>query len=140
MTNPSSDAMSWKNHNDPARIFDPPKASMGIFPRPGAAGMLPRKWSDVVADDEAWSQVDPDPWPIETRQSLSDGRMLPLNADMGLCDRVCPEHRRHCDAYGDGRLHNLGHEGPHACANCDDWEPRAGADCLPGRCPYGVCP
>lgn len=58
-------------------------------------------------------------WPIETPTEYYPG-----SRELGLCDRMCPEHRRHCDAYGDGSVSNYGHVGPHACANCDEWQPR----------------
>jgi hypothetical protein len=55
------------------------------------------------------------------------GRGVPEWADsepLGLCPMVCADHKRHCDAYGDGSVKNLGHTDPHACSLCDGWEPR----------------
>jgi hypothetical protein len=46
------------------------------------------------------------------------------SVQLGICPMICPDHSRHCDAYGDGRVHNLGHLDAHACANCDGWRPR----------------
>lgn len=60
-------------------------------------------------------------WAIET---LPRPLRLPPSKEMGLCDRICPDHNRHCDAYGHGAERNYGHPGPHACALCDDWQPR----------------
>jgi hypothetical protein len=83
-----------------------------------------------------WGQAEPDPqaWPYEDL-----GKWPIPSTALGLCDRVCPTHRRNCDAYGDGRLHNVGHIGPHACANCDHYVPRLGPSCPAGTCPWGVC-
>jgi len=126
MTNPSSERRSGKKHNAHGVLTGALKPAGGIYPRPAEAGI--------------GGQVEPYPWPVEEKQWLREGIVLPSSAELGVCDRICPEHRRHCDAYGDGRLHNINHEGEHACANCDDWEPRDGAQCPRGRCPWGVCP
>lgn len=69
--------------------------------------------------------------PVDT----SDWEYRSDSADLGICDAICPDHHRHCDAYGDGRLHNANHPGPHSCSLCDHWiqrNPRTCAD----DCPY----
>jgi hypothetical protein len=59
-------------------------------------------------------------WPRETPSARGPA----TSAGLGICDRICPDHNRRCDAYGTGAERNAGHPGRHACALCDDWRPR----------------